>query len=146
MAPKSGLSVRQHAREDISLPIEFIVSKEHQEQVRFSASSTAARYHLIRGTAIDISRGGLGMASNQYLPRMCEGRIRIFDSSVTTLDDEQASEVKPIFETKVKVRRVLLEGHTPSYFIGMAFINPPTDLLAKMLELFYAQEKGDSDA
>ena len=70
MATNIGLSVRQHEREKIRLPIEFIVCDEHREQVRFSSSSSAGRPHVIKGMVTDISRGGLGFDSYLFLPRM----------------------------------------------------------------------------
>ena len=83
MASNIGLSVRQHERGKIRLPIEFIVCDEHREQVRFSSSSSAGRPHEIQGMVTDISRGGLGFDSQLYLPRMCEGKVKIFDGATT---------------------------------------------------------------
>ena len=112
----SGLTVRQHERAGIQLPVEFVVAREHATQVRFSPHSNAADHHVIIATAVDVSPGGLGMESRHFLPRMCEGTIRIsFGGEV-------------VLEQAAKVRRVYLCGREPKYMIGLSFMSPHADI------------------
>lgn len=140
MATNIGLSVRQHERESIRLPVEFIVCDEHREQVRFSSSSTAGSPHVIQGTVNDISRGGLGFDCQLYLPRMCEGKVRIFDGATTASQIEPEPPRQPILEARVKIKRVLLQGHDPSYQIGMAFLAPPENIEELIRNVFEASD------
>ena len=70
----------------------------------------------MQAMALDISPGGIGMESRQFLPRTCEGMVRIIDGGETLL------------EQRAKVRRVFLNGREPRYMIGVSFINPPDDI------------------
>jgi hypothetical protein len=112
----SGLTVRQHERAGIRVPVEFVVCNEHAVQVRFSPQSSAPEHHIVAATAVDISHGGLGMESRHFLPRMCEGIVRI------------SSGGEVVLEQRAKVRRVYLTGREPRYMIGVAFLNPPGDI------------------
>lgn len=141
MASKIGLSVRQHEREEIQLPVEFTVCDEHREQVRFSSSSSAGRPHVIQGKVTDISRGGLGIDCHLFLPRMCEGKVRIFHGAVAIPQSDPESAREPIFETRVKVRRVLLRGHDTTYQIGLAFLNAPENIEELILNVFHASDE-----
>lgn len=116
MTKTSGLTVRQHERAGIQVPVEFIVCNEHGVQVRFSPQSGTPDHHVVAGVAVDISSGGLGMECRNFVPRMTEGVVRI----------TSAGEI--VFEQRAKVRRVYLVGREPKYQIGMAFLNPPDDL------------------
>jgi hypothetical protein len=109
----TGLTVRQYEREELELPVEFSIGDEHTRQIKLSSTSSAPSAHMIRGTLRDISPGGMGFFSTQFLPRMCEGTIRIFD---------QRSQV--IFQHRVKVRRVIQHDRQPTYALGLAFIDP----------------------
>ncbi len=155
MASNIGLSVRQHKRGKIRLPIEFVVCDEHREQVRFSSSSSAVRPHEIQGMVTDISRGGLGFDSRLFLPRMCEGKVRIFDEAIKVSQIDPVPPRQPILETRVKIRRVLLQGRDPTYQIGIAFLDPPDNIEELIQNVFNAsdasmsqskQPKGDVDA
>lgn len=116
MNKTSGLTVRQHERAGIQVPVEFLVCNEHGVQVRFSPQSNSPDHHIISATAIDISPGGLGMECRHFLPRMCEGVVRIINGGEVVL------------EQRAKVRRVFLTGRDPKYMIGVAFISPPEDI------------------
>lgn len=155
MATNIGLSVRQHERESIRLPVEFIVCDEHREQVRFSSSSSAGHSHVIQGMVSDISRGGLGFDCQLYLPRMCEGKVRIFDEVTTVSQIEPVPPPQPILEARVKIKRVLLQGHDLTYQIGMAFLDPPDNIEELIQNVFNASgasqeqtslQEGDVDA
>jgi c-di-GMP-binding flagellar brake protein YcgR len=112
----SGLTVRQHERAGIQVPIEFEVCAEHRQQVRFSPQSTAPDHHVMQAMALDISPGGIGVETRHYLPRMCEGMVRITDKGEVLL------------EQRAKVRRVFLTGREPRYMIGMSFMNAPPEI------------------
>jgi hypothetical protein len=141
MSQTSGLTVRQHEREAFELTVEFVVCEDHREQVRFSPMSAAPEPHVTRGTATDISPGGMGLACRHFVPRMCEGTVRVFDPKPvgTATDGTPIREV--VFEHRVKVRRVALGSHEPTYAIGVAFLDPEPDIdqrVAKLLALVNA--------
>lgn len=124
MSSKSGLRVRQHHRREIELPIEFVVGEAHRPQLRFSTSSSAVDPHSIRGTSVDISPGGMGFTSRQFLPRMCEGLLRVFDPMPVGTRGDGSPILEVAFEQRVKVRRVQMTSHEPTYFIGVSFADP----------------------
>ena len=82
----------------------------------------------------DISRGGLGFDSYLFLPRMCEGKVRIFDEATTVSQIEPEHPCLPILEARVKIKRVLLQGQDPSYQIGIAFLDPPDNIEGTVCE------------
>ncbi len=116
MKKTSGLTVRQHERAGIQVPMEFHLCNEHAAQVRLSAQSGAPDHHVLAAVAVDISPGGMGMECRHFLPRMCEGTIRVTSGGRTVL------------EQLAKVRRVYLTGREPKYQIGLSFIDPPEDI------------------
>ena len=128
MAQTSGLTVRQHQRKSLALRVEFVICEAHRDQVRFSPMSSASEAHVTCGTATDISTGGLGILCRQFVPRMCEGSIRIYDPSPV----DTATDGSPIhdvfFEHPVKVRRVTLGSHEPTYALGLAFVDMSADI------------------
>jgi len=124
MSSQSGLRVRQHHRREIELPVEFVVAQEYREQVRFSSNSTAINDHSLRGTSVDISPGGLGFTSRQFLPRLCEGSLRVFDPMPVGTRADGTPILEVAFEQRVKVRRVQMTSPEPTYFIGLSFAEP----------------------
>ena len=124
MSSNSGLRVRQHHRREIELPVEFVVAKEYREQLRFSSKSSAINDHMLRGTSVDISPGGMGFTSRQFLPRQCEGSLRVFDPTPVGVRADGTPILEVAFEQRVKVRRVQMTSHEPTYFIGVSFAEP----------------------
>ncbi len=124
MSSQSGLRVRQHHRREIELPVEFVVAEEHREQLRFGPTSSALNDHTLRGTSVDISPGGMGFTSQQFLPRMCEGSLRVFDPMPVGTRPDGTPILEVAFEQRVKVRRVQMTSHEPRYFIGVSFADP----------------------
>ncbi len=124
MSPKSGLRVRQHHRREIELPVEFVIAEEHRSQVRFSSSSSAPDPTCVRGTSVDISPGGMGFTCRQFLPRMCEGALRVYDPMPVGTKPDGSPILEVAFEQRVKVRRVQMTSHEPTYFIGVSFADP----------------------
>ena len=124
MSSQSGLRVRQHHRREIELPVEFVVAEEQRSQVRFSPSSSAVDDHTVRGTSVDISPGGMGFTSRQFLPRLCEGALRVFDATPVGTRADGTPILEVAFEQRVKVRRVQMTSHEPTYFIGVSFADP----------------------
>ena len=123
MSHVSGLRVRQHKRSDIDLPVEFVVAERDRPQVRFSASSPAESESVIRGISIDISPGGMGFNSEVYLPRGCEGSLRVLDPLPTGQRPDGTTLYEVFFSQRVKVRRVrMIEGG--AFFIGVSFAEP----------------------
>ena len=124
MSSDSGLRVRQHHRREIELPVEFVVAEEYRDQVRFSSNSSAINDHSLRGTSVDISPGGLGFTSRQFLPRLCEGSLRVFDPMPVGTRADGTPILEVAFEQRVKVRRVQMTSPEPTYFIGLSFAEP----------------------
>ncbi len=124
MSSQSGLRVRQHHRREIELPVEFIIAPEHRTQVRFGSNSSAMNDHSLRGMSVDISPGGMGLSCQQFLPRMCEGTLRLFDPMPVGARPDGTPILEVAFEQRVKVRRVQMTSHEPRYFIGVSFADP----------------------
>ena len=124
MSSQSGLRVRQHHRREIELPIEFVVEEEHRTQVRFSANSSALDDHTLRGTSVDISPGGMGFTCSEFVPRMCEGHLRVFDPLPVGTKPDGTPILEVALEQQVKVRRVQMTSDDPVYFIGVSFADP----------------------
>ena len=151
----SGLTIRQYERSGIRLPVELVVRDQHRAQIRFSSSSAAENDHMIRGIAADISAGGMGLELRYFLPRNCEMELRLLEPV-----DARASELSPalaatqpppppspakaagegvsapLLVQRVRVRRVQMTSGEPSYAIGVAFIDPPDDIEARIADLF----------
>jgi hypothetical protein len=119
-----GLKVRQHERREVELPVEFLISDRHRGQVRFSAASTAFDDRTIRGTSIDVSPGGMGFRSRQFVPRMCEGTLRVLDPMPVGTRSDGTPIHEVAFAQPVKVRRVRMLDREPTYFIGVSFTEP----------------------
>jgi c-di-GMP-binding flagellar brake protein YcgR len=134
----SGLTIRQHERQSIELAVEVAVAEEHQQQVRFSPASGAAGCAIIRGTAVDISSGGMGLVLRQFLPRMCEGEVRIFSPTAVGRGADGAAVYEAIFEHRVKVRRVYMTSHEPTYTAGLSFVDPEPGLEERVREVLAA--------
>lgn len=124
MSSQSGLRVRQHHRREIELPVEFVVAEHQRVQVRFSSNSSAVNEYTIRGTSVDISPGGMGFSSREFLPRLCEGSLRVFDPTPVGTRSDGTPILEVAFEQRVKVRRVQMTSHEPTYFIGVSFADP----------------------
>lgn len=135
MAQISGLTVRQHARKDFDLAVEFAIADRHQEQVRFSPMSTAKDQHATRGRAMDISTGGMGWSSEHYLPRMCQGIVRVFDPNPVGQSADGSPIYQVAFEHRAVVRRVAMISHDPKYSIGLAFVEPGPDVAQRVERL-----------
>ncbi len=124
MSSQSGLRVRQHHRREIELPVEFVVAEQYRDQLRFSAKSSAINDHSLRGTSVDISPGGMGFTCRQFLPRQVEGSLRVFDPMPIGTRADGTPILEVAFEQRVKVRRVQMTSHEPTYFIGVSFAEP----------------------
>jgi c-di-GMP-binding flagellar brake protein YcgR len=135
MPQTSGLTVRQHEREGLQVPVEFVVSEKHRAQVHFSPASSALGQHAIRGQAVDISSGGMGLECRHFVPRMCEGMIRVFAPDSVGYSNEGSPLYEVAFEHRAKVRRVYLISREPLYAMGLAFIDPAPEVDAQISAL-----------
>ncbi|MCH8152462.1 MAG: hypothetical protein IH830_08830 [Planctomycetes bacterium] len=150
MSPTSGLKVRQHQRHEIELPIEFVVCEEHRNQVRFSASSGAVDHHTVRGRSIDVSPGGIGIVCRQFIPRMCEGSLRLLNPMPIGTSSNGMPILEVAFEHRVKVRRIWMDGREPTYLVGLAFADPETvdpnigDRISKLAKRISAETRRSS--
>jgi c-di-GMP-binding flagellar brake protein YcgR len=151
MAKISGLTVRQHERESIELAVEFVIGEQAREQVRFSAMSAAAEPYTTRGQAIDVSSGGMGLICRQFVPRMCEGTVRVFDPIPAGTGSDGTPIHEVMFEHAGQVRRVSMASHEPTYALGIAFIDPEPNIeerVARLLERIEAAREmlgGEAD-
>ena len=127
-----GLTVRQHERENVRFQIEFVIAEGHRDQVRFSGMSSAEDPFATSGYASDVSSGGMGLVCPQFVPRRCEGTVRVFDPTPvgTASDGSPIHEIA--FEHAVRVCRVTMESHDPTYGLGVAFTDPEPDLAARV--------------
>jgi c-di-GMP-binding flagellar brake protein YcgR len=147
MAQTSGLTIRQYERETIDLIVEFVVADPHGAQVRFSGMSPASDAHAVRGRAMDYSAGGMGIILPTFVPRMCEGTVRIFDPVPVSTRSDGSPVYEIAVEHPVKVRRVTLLDHEPSYLVGMAFTRQPENFEAQIQQLIdRAHAGGGRDA
>lgn len=147
MSESSGLTIRQHLRENVNLPVEFVIADEHRGQVQFSATSAAANQHSVSGIAVDLSSGGMGLHLGQFIPRMCEGSVRVFEANAPG-DATDGSPIREVtFEHRVKVRRTIMVDHEPVYSVGVSFIDPAPDTERRINELLLSSSpRGDSSA
>jgi c-di-GMP-binding flagellar brake protein YcgR len=135
MATSSGLNVRQHERQGLEMPVEFVIAPPHGTQVRFSSSSSAAGPAVIRGEAMDISSGGMGVRCGHLVPRMCDGTVRILRPAGGERGEKDGSSTVAVFEHAAKVCRVTMIGREPVYAIGLAFIDADADLEQRIATL-----------
>jgi hypothetical protein len=124
MSSQSGLRVRQHHRREIELPVEFVIAESHRDQVRYGANSSALNEHTLHGTSVDISPGGMGFTCSEFVPRMCEGYLRVFDPMPVGAKPDGTPILEVALEQPVKVRRVQMTSEDPLYFIGVSFVDP----------------------
>ena len=145
MATQRGLTVRGSERQQIELPVEFVVAEEHRAQVRFSPNSSAQEQFAVSGVTFDLSAGGLGFRADQFLPRHCEGVIRVLAEAPAAAGGRQfgkpAKQAPARLEHRAKVRRVWMNHTDGSYAIGLAFVNPTPALEGKALDLLREFEK-----
>ncbi len=99
-------------------------AEEHRVQLRFGVQASAINEYSLRGTSVDISPGGMGFTARQFLPRMCEGALRVFDPMPVGTRPDGTPILEVAFEQRVKVRRVQMTSHEPTYFIGVSFADP----------------------
>ena len=143
----SGLTVREHVRIEFNLPVELVIHDAHQDQVRFSRSSSALDQRSINCRSLDLSPGGMALSSRHFIPRMCEASLRVFDPVPIGKRRDGTPILDVIFEHEVKIRRVQMTGHEPTYLLGVAFIDPAPDLdqrTANLLERAGLTETGNS--
>lgn len=135
MSTSRGLRVRQYERWDIKLPAEFVVSDDHSAQVRFSTSASVIDEGIIQGETIDISPGGLAFVSEQFIPRRCEGIIRVFSPMPVDAKVDGKPNLQLLFERQAIVRRVRILDHKPSYKIGLSFAELDLEIENKIAEI-----------
>ncbi len=124
MSRESGLRVRQFRRREIELPVEFVIAEPNRLQVRYSSSSSATNEYTVRGTSVDISPGGMGFVCRQFVPRMTEGSLRVFDPTPAATRPDGTPIFEVAFAQRVRVRRIRMISGKPTYFIGVAFADP----------------------
>ncbi len=137
MPEASGLTVRQYERRSIAFDIEFVVADAHRGQVRFSATSAAAGQYVLRGQAADLSTGGMGLILPHFVPKMCEGTVRLYGLTPQGTTNDGSPIFDVIFEHRVKVRRIYMSSHKPLYAVGVSFVDQRPDLAQRIGELLH---------
>lgn len=127
-----GLSVRQFERHGLDFRAELVISEEHSEQVTYGPRANSVGPHTISGNGVDLSIGGAGLECRQYVPRLCNAMLRIFDSEPVGIGPDGIPIHAAIFEHSVKVRRVQMLSNAPIYEIGLAFVDPDIDVEAQV--------------
>jgi len=110
------------------MPVEFSVCPEHRSQVRFAPESSSMDEFGVEGITLDLSSGGLGFVARQFLPRHCEGIVRIFAPSQAPIEGRPHQPAVVRIEHRAKVRRVWMDTRDGSYSIGLAFLDPTPQL------------------
>lgn len=140
MATQRGLTVRGYERLRVELPVEFVIAPEHRAQVRFSPTSCAAEQFRISGVTFDLSVGGIGFRSPLFLPRHCEGTVRIFSAAnVEAVGDESVCRM-PRLEHRAKVRRVWMNNAEGNFSVGLAFLGATPALEALIHDMLLEYE------
>ena len=132
MAKTSGLTVRQYERREIELPAELEIAHDLRVQIAFSSTSGLTNPHRIECHTLDVSPGGVGLSVRTFLPRGARGRLWILDPASSGQQEDGSPMHAVLFEHDVKVRRVSLSGHEPTYFLGISFDNQASDFEAKI--------------
>jgi PilZ domain len=118
MSNYQGLTVRHHDRHELDLKAELVIDPAHVEQVRFTATHAAVvNAATIQVRVRDVSRGGVGVESPIYLPRMTKATVRLF------LDDPlQAGNAGTPLQRTVRICRCAMINESPAYLLGTQFI------------------------
>jgi hypothetical protein len=105
----ADLIVRDAERHEVAFPARMRVAGEHSSQVRLSAAAPL-RDSWIEVDVLDLSRGGFGLISPVYLPRMTLIQVQVFSP--------QSPTGEPMVEGVVRVRRVSMTDGRPAYLFG----------------------------
>lgn len=134
----ADLTLRRHARNDFDLPGEFEIAPEMGPQVRFTHEVEGASPDRVPVRIIDLSRGGAGWECPVFLPRECEGTLRVRGS--------KDAGAETLFEQRVQVRRVrMTEGRT-DYQIGGVFLGEVDRTRAVIERVLDASARDDGGA
>ncbi|MBX9736089.1 MAG: PilZ domain-containing protein [Phycisphaerales bacterium] len=121
-----NLAVRQHERYRCAMPVGLVMSPEHSDILRLS-SSVVDKSNTIRAVMTDCSLGGLGLNTAIFFPK----RARV----VMTYTTEEG----PAIELALRVMRVQMIDREPTYYLGMALVDPNDDTnatgLGRLIEL-----------
>lgn len=133
MPETHGLVVRRFKRHDVALDAAMCVAPEHMGLVRFSATS-GARDGAIDVVLVDASDGGLGLMSPVFIPKRTIVRV--------TARSPMGKSDKPLLDTYVQIRRVVMTDRRPAYLLGGSFANFNDDRRAEF-ERFMAILDGE---
>lgn len=133
MSGHSGLIVRRNARYEVALPARLRVAAEHQAIVAFGAAA-GARDGWVHADVLDFGSGGVGLISEQFVPRGV-----ILDLEIMSLED-QGEEV--LLACRVKVMRVVMTDRRPAYLVGTAFSGQSPETIKKIDDLIALLEGG----
>ncbi len=142
MSNYQGLTVRHHDRHELDLKAELVIDPEHVEQVCFTSSHAA----VVNATTIqvrvrDVSRGGIGVESPIYLPRMVKATVRL-------LLDGTSQPEGPLQRT-IRVRRCSMVNESPAYLLGTQFIAQDGETeadLERLLTLAHGPHRTEEEA
>lgn len=115
------LKARASERKSAKLRVELHLDSQCSGQVVFSGTSGAIGPSGIVGELLDVSDGGIGVRTKQFLPRMCHAVARIFVPQDQSGIGSDLTEGQDCVEQAVTVRRTSMDTHDPTYLVGMSF-------------------------
>lgn len=110
------LVVRQHERVLCKAAAQARVAEASAPQVILARNSIDAG-SCITLTAVDCSRGGMGLESPIFIPRATQLHVRLRSGAADT----------PDVEFLARVQRVTMVNRTPTYYVGVAFLESGED-------------------
>lgn len=128
MPREQGLHVRRHLRHSIDLSAVMRLSEETAGSVKLTPASGGLDRLPVRLT--NVGDGGLQVASEWFLPKGSVVEVLVLG--------EDGSVTRPILQAKCQVRRVVMEGRTPTYAIGMSFTEPNPRLTQEVADILAA--------
>ncbi len=129
--PEDPQSVRQHQRYDCRLGGVLRVASEHDSAVRPVTSGAPAEG--IPVSVVDCGKGGLGLKSAVYLPRLCRVNVEV------DVGGEKLT-------APLKVMRVQMADRGPTYYLGCSLSAPSPEMAGVIDRVVAFVKKGDQAA
>jgi hypothetical protein len=124
ITPADSLIVRQFERVRCALPAESSITTEHSKTVVLSAMAADGN-GTFPVTVVDISKGGLGLKSTVFIPKLA--RLSVI------IADPQGREAATL--VNIRIQRVVMIDRTPTYELGGPFLDPTPQLASQIAAL-----------
>jgi hypothetical protein len=140
----SGLRVRQHERAEIDLDADLVIGEAHRAQLRFSSASGIQEAFVVPCRVDDLSTGGAGLLSSQFVPRQISGTLRIYGTDDLHKPSGMGHR-RVILERAVRIRRVSMRDLEPTYALGVSFDDADAGLGQRVQQVLaqYASKGAD---